>query len=130
MKRDLKSFVDTSISLIPAVRTASGTGTHVDLRGYDSAMIEFGVGTLATDGTYTCQLQESLDGTTFGTVAQADLIGTFTAFGTANDPNLQRVGYIGTPRYVRAVAVFGGTGAGGIVYANVLRGDAARQPLA
>ena len=58
MKRDLKSFVDTSISLIPAVRTASGTGTHVDLRGYDSAMIEFGVGTLATDGTYTCQLQQ------------------------------------------------------------------------
>ena len=97
MKRDLKSGIDVANSLIPATRTASGTGDWVDLRGYELACIEFGVGTLATDGTFTCQLQKSVDGTALtGTVAQADLLGTFTAFGTANDPNLQRVGYVGT----------------------------------
>jgi hypothetical protein len=129
MKRDFKSNYDVVNSLIPAVRTATGTGDNVDLKGYDSACVEFGVGTMATDGTFTCQLQESADGTTFGTVAQANLLGTFTAYGTANDPNIQRVGYIGTARYVRAVAVFAGTGTGGIVYANIHRAHPDRKPL-
>jgi hypothetical protein len=129
MKRDFKSSYDVANSLIPALRAATATGSSVDLQGYDSACIEFGVGTMATDGTFTCQLQESADGTTFGTVAQASLLGTFTAYGTANDPNLQRVGYIGTGRFVQVVAVFAGTGTGGIVYGNVHRSHAARQPL-
>jgi hypothetical protein len=130
MKRDLKSSIDVARSLLPSLRTASGTGSNVDLAGYDSCVIEFGIGTMATDGTFTAQLQHSLDGTTFGTAAQADLIGTFIGYGTSTGVSSQLVGYIGTGRYVRIVAVFGGTGAGSIVYGNVIRSHAARQPLA
>jgi hypothetical protein len=131
MKRDFKSNYDVVNSLIPAVRTATGTGSNVDLKGYDSACVEFGVGTMATDGTFTCQLQESADGTTFGTVAQGNLLGTFNAYGTAagGAPNIQRVGYIGTARYVRVVATFAGTGTGAIVYGNVHRAHPDRKPL-
>jgi hypothetical protein len=129
MKRDFKSNYDVANSLIPATRTASGTGDNVDLTGYDSACVEFGVGTMATDGTFTLQIQESADGTTFGTAGTGVILGTLTAIGTANDPAIYRVGYIGTGKIIRAVAVFGGTGAGAIVYANVHRSHPARKPL-
>jgi hypothetical protein len=129
MKRDLKSNIDIASSLIAAVRTASGTGDNVDLTGYDSAVVEFGVGTMATDGTFTLQIQESADGTTFGTAGTAVLQGSLPAIGTANDPAVNRVGYMGTGKIIRAVAVFAGTGTGGIVYANVIRSHPARKPL-
>jgi hypothetical protein len=129
MKRDLKSSIDINASLPIATYTASGTGANVDLSGFDSAVIEFGVGTIATGGGFQGQLQHSLDGTTFGTAAAGDLLGTFLAVTTSNDPAVDRVGYIGTARYVRVVSLFTGTGAGGIVYANVIRGHASRQPI-
>jgi hypothetical protein len=129
MKRDLKSAVDAAHSLPPLLRTASGTGDGVDLRGYDSAfgLTHFGDW---TDGTWTPKLQESDDNTSFTDVGTADLQGAFTAVsGTSGENTLQRVGYIGAKRYLRGFLT--GTGTTGInAGIAILRGHPARQPLA
>lgn len=128
--RELRNGIDVLQSLIPATRSATGTGSWVDLRGYDSATVLVSVGTMVAGGTFTGQLQESVDGTALtGTVGSSALVGTFSNFGT-NAPTDERVGYTGTCRYVRGVATFAGTGAGGIVGMHVIRGHAYRQPLA
>lgn len=129
MKRDLKSSIDVAASLHPAARAASGTGAAVDCLGYDSALGIFSGGAW-TDGTHTPKLQESDDGTTFTDVGTGDLQGSFTAVsGTASDDVVQRVGYIGSKRYLRGfVTVAGGT-TGALSAFAIVRGHAARQPL-
>lgn len=130
MKRDLKSSVDTIPTLSPALRAANGTGTAVDVGGYDSAFVVFSSGDW-TDGTWTPKIQES-DTTTAGSftdVGTADLQGAFTAVsGTAGEYTEQRVGYIGSKRYIRGFIT--GTGTTGHNNAmSVVRGHPARQPL-
>ncbi len=131
MERDLKSRVDVAASLQPAARAASGTGSGVDLRGYDSAFGIFAVGAW-TDGTHTPKLQESdVDvAGSYTDVGTADLQGSFTAVsGTAAQNAVQRVGYIGFKRYVRGfITVAGGT-TGAVESFHVMRGHPARQPL-
>lgn len=129
MKRDLKSFLYVEQTLHPAARAATGTGTSVDTRTYDSAMaiVNFGAW---TDGTHTPKLQESDDATTFTDVAAGDLQGSFSAVsGTASQNAAQRVGYIGSKRYLRGfVTVAGGT-TGALSGFTIALGHAARQPV-
>lgn len=124
-KFDLKSVVDVTDTFLPAARSASGTGSAVDLRGYESAVAYVSVGAKA-GGTITPSLEDSADGTTYAAVGTADLDGAFAAItaGTAT----QRVGYKGENRYVRGVF----TQAGGTMDASfvILRGHPARTPLA
>lgn len=128
MKRDLKSAVNTAPTLSPALRAANGTGTGVDVAGYDSAFVVFSSGDW-TDGTWTPTIQESDDNTSFTDVGTADLQGAFTAVsGTAGEYTEQRVGYIGSKRYIRGFIT--GTGTTGHNNAmSVVRGHPARQPL-
>jgi hypothetical protein len=123
-KFDLKSVVDAVDTFLPADRTASGTGSAVDLRGYESAAAYVSVGAKA-GGTITPSLEDSVDGTTYAAVVAASLDGTFAAITTGT--STQRVGYIGDNRYVRGVF----TQAGGTMHANfvILRGHPARTPL-
>lgn len=79
----------------------------LDLNGFDSAVMSVNVGAIGalSDEIYlTPVLQESdttVDGD-FTTVAAADLIGAFTKIdAAAKDQVTQRVGYIGTKRYIR-----------------------------
>ena len=76
--RDLKSNIDIVTSLAPAARTATASGTGVDLRGYESAVASFIVGTV-TDGTHTPSVEESDDDSTYTAVAAADLLGSLAA---------------------------------------------------
>lgn len=123
--RDIKNVVDFANSLAPAARTANGTGTGVDLQGYNGAMCCFHVGTI-TDGTHTPKLQESVDNSAFTDVAAADLEGPFAAL--ASNVN-QRVGYKGTKRYVRAFSTVAGATTGGVYAAIIVRGHAVKQPV-
>ncbi|CAB4176375.1 hypothetical protein UFOVP1672_6 [uncultured Caudovirales phage] len=129
MKRDLKDSVDAAIGLAPSTVSATGTGTAVDLKGYDSAMVVVSAGTMATGGTFTPSLTESADGTTYTAVGTGDLQGAFAAHGTGVASVLQRVGYIGTGRYIKTVQTFGGTGAGVPASIAILRGHAGREPI-
>lgn len=90
-------------SLAPAVVTATTKGSHVDLRGYGSALLLINTGAIAGDGDYSIAIQHS-DTTTDGDfvdVTAADLLGTLPASLEAD--KAYRQGYIGRKRYVRAV---------------------------
>ncbi len=124
--RSISQNVDAVASLHPAARNATGTGAVVDLQGYDAAMVVVGFGAI-TDGTHTPGLQHSDDGTAF-TDAGTDsaLQGTF-AVGTAT--TVQRVGYLGNKRYVRAMVTVAGATTGALSDAKIVRGHAARKPV-
>ncbi|MCH7944128.1 MAG: hypothetical protein IIB67_12995 [Proteobacteria bacterium] len=124
--RDLKSNIDIVTSLAPAARTATASGTGVDLRGYESAVATFVTGTV-TDGTHTPSVEESDDDSTYTAVAAADLLGSLADL--ASD-TVQRVGYRGGSRYIRAKITASGTTTGALDCAVVIRGNAVQLPLA
>lgn len=129
--RDLNDQVDVALSLVPAARV-NGTlnGTGVDLRGYDSAMLVVSFGAY-TDGTHTPSLQHSDDNSSFTTVTAAELTAAFTVVSSAGGANsVQRVGYLGSKRYVRAVLTVTGATTGALSDASVVRGTPRSAPLA
>lgn len=119
----------TATSLSPAARTnGTGTGTAVDLRGYDAAMVVVSFG-VCTDGTHTPSLQQSVDGTTYNACAAADLEGTFAGIiGTAGNNTIQQVGYIGSQRFVRVLMVTTGATTGALSGASVISGYPRNAP--
>ena len=123
--RDLKSNIDIVTSLAPAARTATASGSGVDLRGYESAVATFITGTV-TDGTHTPSVEESDDDSTYTAVASADLLGSLAALASNV---VQRVGYRGGSRYIRAKITVSGASTGAVDAALVIRGNATRQPL-
>lgn len=125
--RDQKSDVDFKSSIAPqAAITATATGSSVDLLGYEAATVILNVGVI-TDGTHTPKLQESADNVTFTDVVAADLVGAFAAIASSTN---QRVGYIGSQRYIQVVSTVSGASSGGYYSAAVLRGYPAQRPLA
>jgi len=127
---DLKSNVDVVQSLAPATRNAASNGSAVDLQGYYAAMVVFSVGAV-TDGTHTPKVQEAPDDGTgnpgvWTDVASADLDGTLANL-SAN--SVQRVGYKGTKRFIRAVVTSSGV-TGAAYSAEVVRGRPAASPVA
>ncbi len=128
--RDLNDQVDVALSLAPAARV-NGTfnGTAVDLRGYDAAMLAVSFGAY-TDGTHTPSLQHSDDGSSFAAVGASDVNGSFTAVSSGAGANtVQRVGYIGAKRYLRAVLTVTGATTGAVSEASVIRGEPRNRPL-
>ncbi|PZU23790.1 MAG: hypothetical protein DI589_05845 [Shinella sp.] len=99
-------------ALAPAVVSAAATGTAIELKGFDSALIVINTGAIVGSGDFAVKLQES-DTTTegdFADVAAADQLGTLPA--TLATGTTYRLGYIGSKRkkYVRlAVTKAGGT---------------------
>jgi hypothetical protein len=124
----MKSRIDVQESLAPAARTATASGSAVDLANFDAATVVFHPGTV-TDGVHTPVVQESADGSTgWSDVAASDLTGALAALASNT---IQRVGYIGNKRFIRArVGVTGGPATGAAVAASVIRGHARYEPLA
>ncbi len=133
--RDLKNNLDAVQSLAPAARTASANGAAVDLQDYGGAMAVVSLG-LWTDGSFTFKLQESdSQGSGFTDVVAANLIGAFTVVDGVDDDNtVQRVGYRGIKRYLRAVETEAGAspaaGTGLVAGVNIVRGYPKIAPIA
>ena len=128
--RDIKNNLDGVSSIDPASITASSNGSGVDLRNFDGAMIVFQAGTTDTGSgneTYTPSVEESDDNSVFSAVAGSDLEGALVNM-TAN--SVQRVGYKGSKRYVRAVLTLGGTTPSIDAAALVVRGLPHHAPAA
>lgn len=125
---DMKNDIDMAVGIAPAAaRTTTTTGTGVDLSGYGAALVVFQPGTI-TDYVHTPSVDESANNSDWTAVAAADLIGTPAVLATGV---IQRVGYNGTKRYIRAVITVSSTGStGGVYSAAILRGHAAKAPLA
>lgn len=116
--RDVNKNTAMAASITPAVRTTSVNGSAVDLGadgGHDGATVYFVVGTI-TDGTHTPKLQESADNSSWSDVAASDQSGTLAALASTTH---QKVGYVGSKRYIRAVVTVTGSPSTGGDYAAV-----------
>lgn len=129
--RDIRSNSDLAPSLQPAARTnGTATGSTVDRQGYDAAMVVFSFGAW-TDGTHTPSVQHSTNGTAWDACGTADLQGTVAAVsGTAGQNAIQRVGYVGNRRYVRAMMVTASATTGAVSAGLVVRENPHVGPLA
>jgi hypothetical protein len=127
--RDLLRLVLASQSLPPAVRVnGTATGTAVDLRGFDAAVVTVSFGAY-TDGTHTPSLVQSVDGATYTACASSDLDGTFTAVSGSGGANtLQQVGYIGSQRYVAVMMTVTGATTGALSSASIIAGYPRNAP--
>ncbi|MFM2345358.1 MAG: hypothetical protein RL654_111 [Pseudomonadota bacterium] len=123
--QDIRNTLDYVQSLPPAARTATVNGTSVDTTNYGSAAVIFEMGAL-TDGTHTPSVQDSDDNTNFTTVSASGLIGALSNL-AAN--TVQKVGYIGTKRYVRPVLTIAGATTGAVSSAIVVGGDCRKAPV-
>ncbi|MCV0371081.1 hypothetical protein [Filomicrobium sp.] len=127
--KDTKSALNFAQTLAPAAQNASANGTGVDLRGYNSALAVVNVGAW-TDGTHTPKLQESDDNATWDDVEAADLLGSFTAIGSAGEQNQEyKVGYKGNKRYVRGVMTVAGATTGAIYGMSIVRSHSSDAPV-
>lgn len=126
---DLENKVSVAASLNPAARTASANGTAVDLQGFNSAMlvVQFGA---YTDGTHTPNLEHSVDGVSYAACDANSLNGTLVAVSSgAGAGTVQKVGYTGGRRYVRAVMTVTGATTGALSAATIVRGHPAQAPV-
>lgn len=128
--KDIKNNIDIAHSLEPAVRaTGTANGAAVDLQGYHAAALVVYFGAY-TNGTHTPALEHSDDGTTFSATTASDLDGSFTAVASAGGANtLQRVGYRGSKRYLRAVMTVASGATGAASAAVVIRSMAGSEPV-
>lgn len=118
MVYDLYNRIGVVADLNPAARTATTNSTGINRQtfeqGSDALVAVLMVGAW-TDGTHTFKLQDSPDGSTWTDVASTYLQGSFTAIsGTGQQNAVQKVGYLGTQQYVRAVDTVSGATTGAI----------------
>ncbi|OWU83812.1 hypothetical protein ATO6_15380 [Oceanicola sp. 22II-s10i] len=127
--KDLYSKLALAQSLVPAVQSATDTGSAIDLQGYKGALVCLATGAIVSAGDFSFKIQES-DTTTsgdFADVAAADLQGTIPATLVAS--TTYKLGYTGTKRYIRHVLTKnGGTSiAAGV---TVIKGHGTDNPQA
>lgn len=126
MRTDLKNAIDIEQHIAPAAYTATQTpGSGVDLTGFEEATVVLDVGAV-TDGSFTIEVQESDDDSTYTAVADADLGGTEPSSLTAN--TVTTLAYYGNARYIRVVATDGGT-ADAAFGVSVIKSGARKQPV-
>lgn len=125
MRTDIKNHIAMAQTLVPAARTATATGSAVDLAGFDAAAVVISTG-VVTDGSFSIEVQESdASGSGYTAVANSDLDGTEPATLTANTVTV--LGYHGIKRYIRAVATDAGPG-DAVFEVTVIRGNGRVKP--
>ena len=126
-KRDLYNNVQAAEAFGAAVSSDTTTsGPAVDMRGFRSAMFVLHA-VLYTDGTYTPNLQDSDDGSTWADVAGTYLAGSEAAVDA--DGAVSKVGYVGKKRYARLQVVSTSTSSGATLSGIALLGDADSGPV-
>lgn len=129
MRSDLKNDVAVASSLRPASRTAAVNGLGVDLANYDAAFVVLDLGAIGgTSPSFTFEVQDSTDNSTFAAVAAADLDSGQPAAFTAGD-SITEIGYKGIKRYLRvAITAASGTAPTLLCSATVVRGKPRVKP--
>ena len=115
---DRQANITIKTSIAQGAHTASVNGTSVDLAGVDGATVYILPGTW-TDGSHTIKVQDSPDNSTFTDCTAASLVpasanGAFTAITSSGTAVAQKLGYVGTQRYIRAVSTVSGATTGAI----------------
>ena len=126
--RDIANNLSVVSTVVPAVQTATGNGTEVDLQGFGSAALLVQTGAIASAGDFSIKLQESdVSGSGYTDVAATHLIGTLPA--TLLASTVYEQGYRINKRYVRAVVTRAG-GTSIALGATILRGMPHNAPVA
>lgn len=129
MNRERLTHKATALLLEPAVVDATGASDAVDLQGFDAAeivVLHGDVTAAAGANNLALKLQAAPDGAnpaliaSYADVAAADLRGAFTLLQNAVTAGVQRVGYVGTGRYLRVVITETGTAEAVVGIAAVL----------
>jgi hypothetical protein len=135
--RDLYHSVATSQPLNPVTSTATKTSSTIDLQGFNSAMVVFLLGnpgdTLSGAIFWTLKVQHSDDDSSYSDVTTADLNNT-AATTVVNSNALANqaygFGYVGSKRYLKAVATPTGTHTNGTpIGVLAMRASAAYRPV-
>ncbi len=104
-------------------------GTGVAWGECRSAMAVIVAGTI-TDGTFTFELQDSDNNSSYTAVADAFLDGTEPVLEAANSDTVTVLGYKGTRKYLRVSVTSAATTTGGVVGALIVYSGAYRAPVA
>jgi len=118
--QDLANNIKLVQSLAPAVRTADADGDGVDRQFYEGVTIVVDTGaegiTLSSTNKIEFELEHSDDDSTYTDMSSSDVNGTLGSSGLfltldadAETPQISEIEYVGSKRYVRVVANFGGT---------------------
>lgn len=129
--RDLKSNIKRVPTLAPQSAGAAVNGVGVDRAGFESAVVSFHCGAIGgTSPSFTLEVQESDDNTTFTAVADKDLQGAEPIV-TATNVGALNVGYAGYKRYVRGIVkTVAGTSPTLLIEASVILGHPRSRPAA
>ena len=127
MEYDLPNYVNRTVLLPSKNLTANTNSNTIDLSGYHGKVIvalDVGTNTVGTSPTATVNLFDSADNTNFATfnVNSAALTGPADATQLVVDTRSTR-------RYLRAVAVIGGTNSPAIPLGITLIGQKRYQPV-
>lgn len=105
---DIHSIVKAVPAIVPAVKTAAGDGSTIDVQGFGSLLFVVNTGAIAGDGDFGVKVQDSANGSDWADAAAVDVQGTIPA--TLAATSAYRVGYTGSKRYARlALTKEGGT---------------------
>ena len=146
--RDLISHIGNVLAIGPVVATADVTSSAIDLKGFDSAVVDILVGvggiTFTTTNKVEFLLTHSKDDVTYtavtaddvrlgagadATVGTGGIVRSLTAAHAA--ASAVKVGYIGPNRYLKVTADFSGTHATGTpITVLVIKGNAQSEPVA
>lgn len=133
-KRDLYHNIGVITNIIPlaahTTTVAIASSATLDTYGYYGIVVEAVCGTI-TDGTHTLTVYESDTDVTgnYTLVASGDLLGSFAAISSSAATN-QKVGYIGSKRYLRVVDTVAGTTTGGVYGVVGIVGYPMHKPVA
>ena len=106
--KDAVSNVKAVPAIVPAVKSAAGDGSTIDVQGFGSLLFVVNTGAIAGDGDFGVKVQESANGSDWADAAAVDVQGTIPA--TLAATSAYRVGYTGSKRYARlALTKEGGT---------------------
>jgi hypothetical protein len=126
--KDLYSNIGVSVTVVPAVLTATTTGTGVDLAGFESAAVVINTGAIAGAGVFNVTLEESdASGSGYAAVPAAKIQGTLPTPLAAS--TAYKIGYLGAKRYVRPVLTLA-SGTSIVAGAVVVKGNARDKPVA
>lgn len=128
---DIHNQMLQKVGLNTAVINSNATtnGVIIDTQGFGALEYLLAIGA-RTDGTYTLQLQhgDAANLSDAATVGAADLLGSLPVGNTAN--TVQRVGYVGDKRYVRANVVSTSVTTGATVGVTAILGRPDINPTA
>lgn len=121
--RKSKSVVALALLTAPRVN-GTVAGSTVDrytagVAEYRTVLFSISTGTI-TDGSHVFSVQDSDDGTTWGTPATGEVQGTAPTLAAADSNKAFDVGYSGAKRYSRLQVVTSGATTGGVFCANAV----------